>query len=1318
MALLTCLNKNSEEWQSKRRKIINELEEEGMSIKESEKRADKILMLKFERESLRAPIQLVLLTNNSKRENKLNKGKFNEENLLRAVLEKIASRLNSKFNTTIKIINQLLQAWKSKISNGIVFINSAKANVNSLLHSFGYLFLEVIKNKNKELYDNILNEGVKTLENDFSRLYSTLKFQYKKENYTEQEIVNDENFKREAALIILSLKVSNNIDVKTGDFSFKSFEEISKKILYNELKEGESFKVEDLKLSLTLEDLADILLNENLYFEYETKTLKEEAQFLKVSEILKTMKGRYIDFLRSPTAFRYLKGRSDTVSKDDEDVKEFLKFLQGASESEQLLSIAQKAFQHLSSAKVQFYTRKTKKDNIDISYKKKFEDLLQKENLTQEELNSFNEDLNEMKHYLQLYSNIEDLKNILNELEVRDLFTEFEIKEINDSVDNVIKLTAGLSKDIKYYMLKLSAKWLFTYQKNHNVEGSKSNKSEDDIYKELLQANKDISLGSFLFSALINNTDLITNLTSLALKDREAEVNKKSVNLSFKLKQLLKDNKIKTFFSKEEDIENYFKNRFISRKTSVDYVRNKDNEYERTETEFWAFEQEFNYEDLHNDIVDYNNKLRNNTSLTEKAKKELRDSYRQSLYKQNDESKNFLKLANDYFLGKVNADVFQKEFKKYTLYSVLLERNIGIDLYKQGLAIRIKNAKGNLEYYKLNNRNFTLIDSYKNLKFEKIKDDKLYKELFNAYTEANDKLLWKQKLKYGRILSVNKKEELIDVLKDKYKEVLDKIKNGEELNEEEQEVYDKLNNLDGTRSKQLLIRYISKQTDDVNLNLLDNIFTFYHSSIKYDEFSKIEGNIQTLISLVQGDSVLGQGRTALETDENGKNILTKFSKTFLVKDGESRANTVLLKMIESNFYQIENWEDKVWNVLIIGKISAKKTDKFIKFWTALTSMGLRLDLGVTNLLFGQQQIWKEATSKGYYTLEDYKYAGKIASKYSSNYDITEEEKKLLEMLVMRYGALQGDFISELNSEFKGFSVKDSVLSKAFIFQSSGEMNIAITEMLSIFKANNIDFTKDYKIDNNGDLISSSVNNDLESEMRNKIQFMSKMHHGIYSKQDEPMMKKYLFFDHFMMFRNHIYNAFKYRYMSERYDYQLKDTVKGYYREIWDLYKEKSMSLFIKQMISKEGLNEKQLQAYRKVMFDIAWLITIQLAVLALSALEDDDDEEGLVLDHLLLLFVKLKKDAYGYLPLANILDTLKLIQSLALTFRTISKFGEFGQQLFSLFDMYEQKYGYFDKGDNKLLAKMMKLTLFMSSFISLNTLEEQRKYYGIFFAGD
>ena len=84
----------------------------------------------------------------------------------------------------IEVINDPKSDAKAYLQNGIIYLNKAKATYQDAMHEYTHLFLQMVKLYQPELYDTILNEYEKTINDDI--------FKYYKELYKDKELSNQD----------------------------------------------------------------------------------------------------------------------------------------------------------------------------------------------------------------------------------------------------------------------------------------------------------------------------------------------------------------------------------------------------------------------------------------------------------------------------------------------------------------------------------------------------------------------------------------------------------------------------------------------------------------------------------------------------------------------------------------------------------------------------------------------------------------------------------------------------------------------------------------------------------------------------------------------------------------------------------------------------------------------------------------------------------------------------------------------------------------------------------------------------------------------
>lgn len=247
-------------------------------------------------------------------------------------------------------------------------------------------------------------------------------------------------------------------------------------------------------------------------------------------------------------------------------------------------------------------------------------------------------------------------------------------------------------------------------------------------------------------------------------------------------------------------------------------------------------------------------------------------------------------------------------------------------------------------------------DKYINNKFRELyENDSYFKELYDAYDEANQKLPINKRLKHGLLPQVDKSysEAAKAAGADLGAQLeLAKTRLKESLNVQGRDASYGLVSQSGQEVKNVPIYFTSKIDEkNVSKDLLSSVLLFSHMANHFSEFDRNEPYILMVKDMVLGNPALGIApRKVTNTKSTGEAILGSVTGKPISKTAEIKVNDRLNQFLDSVVY---NEQEILTNIQVFGKtVSLNKIANSMSLLTAINTMALNLNGGINNSILG------------------------------------------------------------------------------------------------------------------------------------------------------------------------------------------------------------------------------------------------------------------------------------------------------------------------------------------------------------------------------
>jgi len=912
-----------------------------------------------------------------------------------------------------------------------------------------------------------------------------------------------------------------------------------------------------------------------------------------------------------------------------------------------------------------------------------------------------------------------------------------------EDFSNILQDTIRQKEKLEGRLQYVAAEWLFPHFEKlqeqsiaelSDEEKAKKKITKKDFLKLLRVADGDNNLFNHLLESIVNTKDPINATIGIMVAEK---INNNKENLYqdvVRMSNLFSDYfKGKGLSTKQEDIEQYYKDTFMRKIELVEqernpltgaYVKDADGKPVFKKIERWAIHTEYNEH-----LID------------EELKEFIKDNPK-PIY---------------------TFEGFEKYAEDKKQWDELMKNK------REELLLKHKNP------------------AFANL----IKNDVLFRMIHDVYQDSNNGF-GEVRLKYGIIPQAFKQKTYIDKLKDTIKKVKNyifRIKNNKNLN-----AYDKITGTTKAASKYIFDteKRINREEQDntestyrsiktqfltpldeqyLDFDIAKTIISFKEEALRYKTLRDIQSNIENLKTLINGSYNLGiEPRKAKILDINGGVSFYKTLGSLRKKEGyETLLNKQLNAFIDDVFYGINKEEASIslysspyykTNIEEAKKMEKedssveeilKKTsfyrdedgswqsDKYINvgfdlnkisqnaaLYTSVNSLAFNLTSTFKNLSIGNFTNLSEGYGGRYYKLNNWVSAnGEYFKNFAQNTEsfITGKKNKL-NQLIVQYQAVQGEYRDRYNKLVTSGGAVNRLLSKdsLFFFQHVAEHQIQGTAMIALMKATPVmvgteqsNLWDAYQDDKTGltTLKAEAVWSDEDdAKFIRRLHEMNRQNNGNFSALHKTVLQRRWYGHLLMVFRKHLYPQFKIRFGKQQIDYSKGYQTEGYHRVFFKKIKEDLLEYgFNIKEYDILKLNKKdntdwtggEIYGFRRSMFEtVMGMIGMMVATMLLGGGGDDDDEDTFAKNHLLVLANSLYSDIgitnpLGiYNPVVNKSETIQQVKNIwqnptaiGYTYGTLYKFLD--QVTSHPYETYKQGGFGYKKGDNKAHHSLVKL---------------------------
>lgn len=530
----------------------------------------------------------------------------------------------------------------------------------------------------------------------------------------------------------------------------------------------------------------------------------------------------------------------------------------------------------------------------------------------------------------------------------------------------------------------------------------------------------------------------------------------------------------------------------------------------------------------------------------------------------------------------------------------------------------------------------------------------------------------------------------------------------ENIGSETEEIY----GADGNTLKTIPAYFDNKiDVEDQSTDAILGILSYDKASRDYRVKAQMLPLSESLLQVMESNSPIktSMGKRMLKSVGKRLNITTK------AKYLESDANNVAKVISNMVDYHIYGEKKKK---AIRGGIDINQLTGSLLGAMAFTSIGgpAAILTNVANILQGEVQNAIEASSLKYF---DKKTLAKAQAEYTKQLaniaadNTRPAAKTFIGQLVEIYDPLIGRY-----GERYGKDISYSKLRKAtkthnwFWLQNAGEHKIHVTTMIATLmstkvKQNGKEISlydayeqKDGKLSlKEGVELSDGL---IDMNTKIKMDHINQSNHGVYNDFDIPELRRHWWGTLVEFFRKFVVSTMTKRYGNLIATEASGEVTEGFYRTFWNSLTTETSDLLKFSFGRKSNFTEMEKANLRRAYAEMMIvLVTGALISVLVAGFDDDDEEKTLAAASSIYLLTRLNSELSFYGGWGNprtgfifpaFQDIFRIAETPSLASTYIKKLVRIASQLSSNpFETYDRKYGWWDKGDSKLMARIVAL---------------------------
>lgn len=910
-------------------------------------------------------------------------------------------------------------------------------------------------------------------------------------------------------------------------------------------------------------------------------------------------------------------------------------------------------------------------------------------------------ELNQIKEFVSTYSILDEIKRNVFRVSNASILGQH-----GDWLDNAIQRRRDIIEDYQDLSYALTAKWLKPQMDRVNANLTKQGKTkyvltEERLIELLKSSDTDVSVPSKLLGVVANSKDPVLGLVASTLK-RELETNRQA--------QIEREHRLYELFSKKPGSSG---SQAAFNKPYYHYIENKEFVADAgpdgkpimvdgKPKGKWQFVKRAAFHTkFRTDLFE-----KNKYEFFEYLKKKFGDTKPMIGTKEyaewNKEVSNWFRDNTEL----VDTAALIAE-KKRTLTPQQFQRFIEdntreIDNYQYEGGTSVSDYFDPAEIYSKNKDTFRVFAGefkqpsslrYTNKKYATLMaTDEYFRELQQEYQNANNKLHPGKKLRHGIIPQMYDESNVAFA-----KNPLGYIKEGIRrfVNIDARDIEFGVITASGELKKYVPIHHVNLMDDEhLSKDLLRSTLIFSEMADNYKSMNDVLPSVSMLTDLIKGNVKLNIDP---RTTTGVKDVLNRVPWTGA---DAQKINQQILEFLDKVVYGEYEIIDKIPGTNVSINKLARKTGALT---SAVQLMG-NITSAINNATIGNYNNIIQSIGSKYFSPSDYASAAATytASLPSLIQDVANGvPKSKIGILAEIYDAIQGEYTDQYGRKISGSLARKLFTTDAGYFLTKAtEQQIQYTAMIALLKGTKVKTSTGQMIslwdayDEKGKLKPGiKFTEDDRFQLMQTLHKMNKEMHGVYNKFDSPTLQRRWYGKLALMFRKHVYPSLRRRWVAGHIDMEEGDWTEGYYRV---LLKKSIQALKELSLNAFTAAEEDEKIAIKRSMFEIITFIATNMAILAISGLDDDDDP---VTANIELQVRRFSDDLAFYFSPG---DMLKILKSPAVSLNVIQKIqNALGQLIFAPTETYERKTGRYNKGDLKLQKDIEDLVPVLSKIYDL-----------------
>ena len=502
--------------------------------------------------------------------------------------------------------------------------------------------------------------------------------------------------------------------------------------------------------------------------------------------------------------------------------------------------------------------------------------------------------------------------------------------------------------------------------------------------------------------------------------------------------------------------------------------------------------------------------------------------------------------------------------------------------------------------------------------------------------------------------------------------------------------------------------------DDVSLDLISSILLFDQASLKFQASNE---------AAALGEAALQSVKEAppLKTDVLGGRIISEAAKKagitnweqYVKKNDGNNVAALLSAFIDMQIYGITMIDSKVG---ILGKtVDLNKLANNLIAVGSFTQIGGNPIGSAANYLQANAQVMIEAAAGDYFNAAEIAWAKLTYDRNVGNYvkDFAEPvNKSFIGQLIDLWDPMQGEYLDKYGRKISQSTFKKLWSTDTWFFlQNQGEHAIQVQTLLAMLKRNKVKRTVNgkteeismydaYELGKDGVIKlkdgvqlegNLSDNKLIDMDIQNSLHAINKRLHGVYNNQDRVVAERHWYGRLLLMYKKFFVPGLKRRFKAFGIDQELGNITEGYYGTFFRIARTQTMDMLkeLSPFSSSDNLTDLEKKNLLRASRDMGMMMATGLIVMLLASMyEGGDDEDKKLLAYPLLFSMRLNQELSGFInPLAN----YKLIKNPMASQSVIEKVIRLGGQIFDPFETYDRRTGAWEKGDYKIIARILKL---------------------------